>query len=112
MTEKQQDKPRYSLRSAASPRQGGHGSENKTPGPRAHLVSPNIQAMAYQESGLLITLSLLNSSVGKESSRNAEDPGSIPGLGRSSGEGIGYPFQYSWASLVAQLVKNQPAGVF
>ena len=33
----------------------------------------------------------------------------IPGLGRSSGEGIGYPLQYSWASLVAQLVKNLPA---
>ena len=37
---------------------------------------------------------------------NAGDPGSIPGLGRSAGEGIGYPLQYSWASLVAQLVKN------
>jgi len=33
----------------------------------------------------------------------------IPGLGRSPGEGIGYPLQYSWASLVAQLVKNSPA---
>ena len=33
----------------------------------------------------------------------------IPGLGRSLGEGIGYPLQYSWASLVAQLVKNPPA---
>ena len=33
----------------------------------------------------------------------------IPGLGRSPGEGIGYPHQYSWASLVAQLVKNLPA---
>ena len=33
----------------------------------------------------------------------------IPGLGRSTGEGIGYPLQYSWASLVAQLVKNLPA---
>ena len=33
----------------------------------------------------------------------------IPGLGRSPGEGIGYPYQYSWASLVAQLVKNPPA---
>ena len=33
----------------------------------------------------------------------------IPGLGRFSGEGIGYPLQYSWASLVAQLVKNSPA---
>ena len=32
----------------------------------------------------------------------------IPGLGRSPGEGIGYPLQYSWASLVAQLVKNLP----
>ena len=36
---------------------------------------------------------------------DAGDPGSIPGSGRSSGEGIGYPIQYSWASLVAQLVK-------
>ena len=41
------------------------------------------------------------SSVGKESACNAGDPGSIPGLGRSPGEGIGYPLQYSWASLVA-----------
>ena len=38
-----------------------------------------------------------------------EDLGLIPGLGRSSGEGIGYPLQYSRASLVAQLVKNMPA---
>ena len=48
-------------------------------------------------------------SVGKESTCNAGDPGSIPGLERSAGEGIGYPLQYSWASLVAQLVKNPPA---
>ena len=48
-------------------------------------------------------------SVGKESSCSAGDPGSIPGSGRSAGEGIGYPLQYSWASLVAQLVKNLPA---
>ena len=40
---------------------------------------------------------------------NAGDPGSIPGLGKSPGERIGYPLQYSWASLVAQLVKNLPA---
>ena len=33
----------------------------------------------------------------------------IPGLGRSPGEGKGYPLQYSWASLVAQLIKNLPA---
>ena len=48
-------------------------------------------------------------SVGKESTCNAGDPGLIPGSGRSPGEGIGYPLQYSWASLVAQLVKNPPA---
>ena len=50
-----------------------------------------------------------DSSVGKESFCNAGDPGSIPGLERSAGEGIGYPLQYSWASLVSQLVKNLPA---
>ena len=50
-----------------------------------------------------------DSSVGKASACNAGDPGSIPGLGRSAGEGIGYPLQCSWASLVAQLVKNPPA---
>ena len=50
-----------------------------------------------------------DSSVGKESACNAGDPSSIPGLGRSPGEGIGYPLQYSWASLVSQLVKNLPA---
>ena len=48
-------------------------------------------------------------SVGKESACNAGDPGSIPGSGRSTGEGIGYPPQYSWAYFVAQLVKNLPA---
>ena len=42
----------------------------------------------------------------KKSLCNAGDPSSIPRSGRSSGEGIGYPFQYCWASLVAQLVKN------
>ena len=43
---------------------------------------------------------------GKESACNAGDPGSIPGSGRPIGERIGYPLQYSWASLVAQLVKK------
>ena len=52
---------------------------------------------------------LPDSSVCKESECNAGDPGSISGLGRSAGEGIVYPFQYSWASLLAQLVKNLPA---
>ena len=50
-----------------------------------------------------------DSSVGKESACNAGDPGSIHRLGRLPGEGIGYPFQYFWASLVAQLVTNLPA---
>ena len=48
-------------------------------------------------------------SVGKESTCNAGDPGLISGLGRSPGEEIGYPLQYTWASLVAQLVKDPPA---
>ena len=50
-----------------------------------------------------------DSSVSKESACNAGDTGSIPGSGRPTGKGIGYPLQYSWASLVAQLVKNPPA---
>ena len=48
----------------------------------------------------------LDGSVGKESVCNGGDPGSLPGSGRSAGEGIGYPLQFSRASLVAQLVKN------
>ena len=49
------------------------------------------------------------SSAGKEFTCNAGDPSSTPRLGRSPGEGIGYPLQYSWASLVAQRVKKLPA---
>ena len=49
-----------------------------------------------------------DSLVGKESACNAGNPGSIPESGRSTGEGIGYPPQYSWTSLVAQLIKNPP----
>ena len=52
------------------------------------------------------TRASLHSSVGKESACSAGDLTLIPGLGRTPGEGIGYPLQYSWASLVAQLVKN------
>ena len=50
-----------------------------------------------------------HNSVGKESACTAGDLSSIPGSGRSPGEGIGYRLQYSWASLVAQLLKNPPA---
>ena len=48
------------------------------------------------------------SPVGKESACNSGEPGLISASGRSAGEGIGYPLQNSWASLVAQLVKNLP----
>ena len=56
-----------------------------------------------------INLNFSGSSAGKESTCNARNPSLIPGLGRSAGEGINYLLQYSWASLVAQLVKNLPA---
>ena len=56
-----------------------------------------------------IKVIFLDSSVGKEFACYAGDPGSTIGTGRSPGEGIGYPLQYSGASLVAQLVKNLPA---
>ena len=49
------------------------------------------------------------SSAGKESACNAGGPSLIPGLGRSAGEALGYPLQYSWAPLVAHTVKNLPA---
>ena len=49
-----------------------------------------------------------DSSIGKESACSAGDPGSIPGSGRSPGEGADHPLQYSWVSLVTQLVKNLP----
>ena len=56
-----------------------------------------------------VHLGFPHSSVGKESTCNAGVPGLIPGSGRSAEEGIGYPIWYSWASFVAQLVKNLPA---
>ena len=58
---------------------------------------------------LRASLGFPDSSVDKESTCYVGDPGSIPGSGRFTGEGIGYPLQYSWASLVAQLVKNPSA---
>ena len=50
-----------------------------------------------------------NNSVGNESACSAADLSLIPRLGRCPGEGIAYPLQYSWVSLVAQLVKDSPA---
>ena len=57
---------------------------------------------------IYIQIDFAGSSVGKESTCNAGDPSSIPGSGRPPEEGIGSPLQYSWASLVAQSVKNLP----
>ena len=54
-------------------------------------------------------MGFLGSSAGKDSAYNARDPGSTPRLGTSPGEGIVYPLQNSWTSLVAQTVKNPPA---
>ena len=54
----------------------------------------------------LLATFFLDSSVGKESACNAGDPDWIPGLGKPTGEWIGYPLQNSWTSLVAQLIKN------
>ena len=56
----------------------------------------------------ILFINFTGSSAGKEPACNAGDPGLIPGSGKSAGEGIGYPLQYSWASLVAQLVKKPP----
>ena len=79
-----------------------------------YILEPYFFGFQYQK--LIFIYSQLSwiqdfphSSVGKESTCNVGDPGLIPGSGRSTGEGIGYPLQYSWASLVAQLVKNLPA---
>ena len=61
------------------------------------LAVPESRAQLWSQSQLL------------ESAWNIGDPSSIPGSGRSPGEGIGYLHQYSWASLVTQSVKNPPA---
>ena len=58
---------------------------------------------------IYIYIYIYSHSYSKESTCNAGDLSSIPGPGRSTQEGIGYPLQYSWASLVAQVVRNLPA---
>ena len=64
----------------------------------------NVGHLSYQ-----VVYGFPDSSVGKESACSAGDPSLISGSGRSTGEGTGYLLQYSWVSLVAQLVKNLPA---
>ena len=88
----------------------------------SHKIDDNIMWYTCVSIGNLWNVNFLNyywclyqngtipgSSAGKEYACNAEDPSSIPGLGRLPGEGIGYPFQCSWVSLVAQTVNNLPA---
>ena len=69
----------------------------------------NIIIISYSSIWWYLYWGFPDSSVGKESACNAGELNSISGSGRSAGEGIGYPLQYSWASFLAQLVKNLPA---
>ena len=73
------------------------------------MIDSSRPPSSYSVLQVLLHIPFHGSSAGKESARNAGDPDSIPGSGRSAGEGIGYPLQYSWAFLVAQVVKNLPA---
>ena len=68
-----------------------------------------INVIALCNVQILYVLLRSDGSVGKESACSAGDPSSTPGSGISAGEGRGYPLQYSWVSLVVQLVKNLPA---
>ena len=79
--------------------------------PKNYEVKSFTQQMRNQTARELnfVIGSFPDSSIGKESICDAGDPGSVPGSGRTPGEGTGYPLQCSWASLVAQLVKNLPA---
>ena len=73
------------------------------------MVDSSGPPSSYSILQVLLSTPFHGSSAGKESACNAGDPDSIPESGRSAGEGKGYPLQYSWASLLAQLVKNPPA---
>ena len=75
-------------------------------GPPARSQDSNLHCVISKP---MLQFGLPGSPAGKESSCNARDPGSISESGRSPGEGIGYPLQYSWASFVAQLVTNPSA---
>ena len=81
--------------------------EQKIGGKSKKKTTSSVKDVFYYE--VIITTGFPHSSVGKEPTCNAGEPGSSPGWERSPGEGIGYPLQYSWASLVAHLVKNLPA---
>ena len=84
-------------------------TSNHVPRQRLLQYCPGASKQGLYATILHMYAPLIDSSVGKESTCNAGDPSSIPGSGRSAGGGIGYPLEYSWASLVAQLVNNLPA---
>ena len=77
--------------------------------PQKNLCTSVHSNIIHNSQKVETTQGLLVSSAGKDSACNAADPGLTPGLGRSPGEGRGYPLQYSLVSLVAQTVKNLPA---
>ena len=78
--------------------------------PVTFIISSLATSLGTSLHPLLYTLPFSpGSSAGKESTCSAGDPSSIPGLERSPGEAIVHPLQYSWASLLAQRVKNPPA---
>ena len=77
------------------------------------VATPSSRGSSWPRDGTQVScvsciMGFLHSSVGKESACNAGDPGLIPASGRSAGEGIGYPLQYSWAFCVVQLIQNPP----
>ena len=71
--------------------------------------NPHLLCLLHWQAGSFLLAPPGKSSHAATERSHLGDPGSIPGLGRSAGEGIGYPFLYSWASPVAQLVKIPPA---
>ena len=79
----------------------------------SYILRTELSSSCYRNKYLIFTSTCTrgfpHSSAGKESACNAGDSSSIPGSGRSAREGIDYLLQYSWVSLVAQLVKNLPA---
>ena len=88
----------------------GCGQGSGGPQAKAEPCTERLAAASWQRRGAACCsqgpLGVPGGSVGKDSACSA---GLVPGSGRSAGEGIGYPLPYSWASLVAQLVKTPPA---
>ena len=83
----------------------GTGEPRGLPSMGLHRVGHNWSDLAAAAAACL-PKGFSGSSVGIQFACNAGDPGSILQLRRSPGEGIGYPLQYSWASLMAQMAKN------